>query len=407
MAGINAAAAGLPRRHPRREVLRRRGRRAREVPRGTNEAFRRHEGDRSYRFMGAFHAAELAVHGAAVHRRPSWAAATSWPQERPRRDRSGHLRPVRRHLHVAPVEQLINFTETLQKGYAGFRRFIEVLAERPDVATKPGALHLWPPRRLRRRRCAALWIMRDRDVLSLRRHPSRCCDGLHAGHPRRHHGGARGALGRRQDHHLLASAALLRPWPAARWTIDGVDVRDVTVASAARRHRHRAAGRVPVRRHRAREHRLRPPRRHPGRDRGGGAQAPTSTSSSARCPTATTRSWASAGRGCPAARSSASPSRACSCATRASSFWTRPRAPLTTRASAPSRRRSRSSPAGAPRIAIAHRLSTIRGADLIAVVEDGRVARAGHPRGAAGPRRHLRPLLRHAVRRLEREPRFA
>ena len=40
---------------------------------------------------------------------------------------------------MAPVEQLINFTETLQKGYAGFRRFIEVLAERPDVATKSGA----------------------------------------------------------------------------------------------------------------------------------------------------------------------------------------------------------------------------------------------------------------------------
>lgn len=34
-------------------------------------------------------------------------------------------------IFMAPVEQLINFTETLQKGYAGFRRFIEVLAERP------------------------------------------------------------------------------------------------------------------------------------------------------------------------------------------------------------------------------------------------------------------------------------
>lgn len=42
-------------------------------------------------------------------------------------------------IFMAPVEQLINFTETLQKGYAGFRRFIEVLAERPDVTTKPGA----------------------------------------------------------------------------------------------------------------------------------------------------------------------------------------------------------------------------------------------------------------------------
>ena len=45
-------------------------------------------------------------------------------------------------IFIAPVEQLINFTETLQKGYAGFRRFIEVLAEHPDVADAPGALPL-------------------------------------------------------------------------------------------------------------------------------------------------------------------------------------------------------------------------------------------------------------------------
>lgn len=58
-------------------------------------------------------------------------------------------------IFMAPVEQLINFTETLQKGYAGFRRFIEVLAERPDVATKP-ARPPWP--RPAAARCAALWI---------------------------------------------------------------------------------------------------------------------------------------------------------------------------------------------------------------------------------------------------------
>lgn len=42
-------------------------------------------------------------------------------------------------IFISPVEQLINFTETLQKGYAGFRRFVEVLVECPDVADKPGA----------------------------------------------------------------------------------------------------------------------------------------------------------------------------------------------------------------------------------------------------------------------------
>lgn len=45
-------------------------------------------------------------------------------------------------IFIAPVEQLINFTETLQKGYAGFRRFIEVLDEHPDVQNLPDAQSL-------------------------------------------------------------------------------------------------------------------------------------------------------------------------------------------------------------------------------------------------------------------------
>ncbi len=45
-------------------------------------------------------------------------------------------------IFAAPVEQLVNFAETLQKGYAGFRRFVEVLAERPDVVDRPGAVAL-------------------------------------------------------------------------------------------------------------------------------------------------------------------------------------------------------------------------------------------------------------------------
>lgn len=42
-------------------------------------------------------------------------------------------------IFMAPVEQLVNFVETFQKGYAGFRRFCEVLAVRPDIADAPGA----------------------------------------------------------------------------------------------------------------------------------------------------------------------------------------------------------------------------------------------------------------------------
>ena len=45
-------------------------------------------------------------------------------------------------IFLSPVEQLINFTEQFQKGYAGFRRFMEVLAVRPDIEDVPGAVSL-------------------------------------------------------------------------------------------------------------------------------------------------------------------------------------------------------------------------------------------------------------------------
>ncbi|RDB60074.1 thiamine ABC transporter permease [Paraeggerthella hongkongensis] len=45
-------------------------------------------------------------------------------------------------IFISPIEQLINFVETFQKGYAGFRRFMEVLAVRPDIQDVPGALDL-------------------------------------------------------------------------------------------------------------------------------------------------------------------------------------------------------------------------------------------------------------------------
>lgn len=45
-------------------------------------------------------------------------------------------------IFVSPVEQLINFTEQFQKGYAGFRRFMEVLRVRPDIEDAPGARDL-------------------------------------------------------------------------------------------------------------------------------------------------------------------------------------------------------------------------------------------------------------------------
>ncbi len=46
------------------------------------------------------------------------------------------------NIFVNPLEVLINFTEQFQKGYAGFKRFSEVLETKPDVEDKPGAMPL-------------------------------------------------------------------------------------------------------------------------------------------------------------------------------------------------------------------------------------------------------------------------
>ena len=95
---------------------------------------------RSYRFMGSFHAVNSLYMGALYTITivgGGWCVAT------------GSMEPADLALFalyigifISPVEQLVNFVETFQKGYAGFRRFAEVLAERPDIADAPGAAPL-------------------------------------------------------------------------------------------------------------------------------------------------------------------------------------------------------------------------------------------------------------------------
>ncbi|GAB6154666.1 ABC transporter ATP-binding protein [Desulfosporosinus burensis] len=43
------------------------------------------------------------------------------------------------NLFINPIDVLINYTESFQKGYAGFKRFIEVLETQPDIVDKAGA----------------------------------------------------------------------------------------------------------------------------------------------------------------------------------------------------------------------------------------------------------------------------
>lgn len=43
------------------------------------------------------------------------------------------------NIFIAPLEVLIQFTEILQKGYSGFKRFLEVVETCPDILDRPGA----------------------------------------------------------------------------------------------------------------------------------------------------------------------------------------------------------------------------------------------------------------------------
>ncbi len=46
------------------------------------------------------------------------------------------------NIFVNPIDVLVEFTEMFQKGYSGFRRFVEVLETDPDIKDKPGAKEL-------------------------------------------------------------------------------------------------------------------------------------------------------------------------------------------------------------------------------------------------------------------------
>lgn len=46
------------------------------------------------------------------------------------------------NIFVNPIDVLVEFTEMFQKGYSGFRRFVEVLDTDPDIKDKPGAKEL-------------------------------------------------------------------------------------------------------------------------------------------------------------------------------------------------------------------------------------------------------------------------
>ena len=46
------------------------------------------------------------------------------------------------NIFINPIDLLINFTEQFQKGYAGFKRFLEVVETQPEIADNKGAVEL-------------------------------------------------------------------------------------------------------------------------------------------------------------------------------------------------------------------------------------------------------------------------
>ena len=217
-------------------------------------------------------------------------------------------------IFISPIEQLINFVETFQKGYAGFRRFMEVLAVRPDIADAPDAVDLGAAERAR---CGGpdghvAGEVRYRDV-----HFS--YDGVHGGAAaglgtwpipaaRRWRSWGRREAARpprarscpastiRSAARWRSTASISAPSPWSRCATPSASCSRTCTCSAAPSATTSPTGAPTPRRPRSWRRR----------------SAPTSTHSCAGCPTATTPTWASAGLACPAGRSSASPSRACS-----------------------------------------------------------------------------------------------
>lgn len=96
--------------------------------------------ERSYRFLGAFHAANSLFTGVLYTTTIVGGGYFVAMGDLAVTDLAIYALYI--GIFISPVEQLINFAEQFQKGYAGFRRFMEVLAERPDVANRPGAVSL-------------------------------------------------------------------------------------------------------------------------------------------------------------------------------------------------------------------------------------------------------------------------
>ena len=116
----------------------------------------------SYRFMGSFHAVSSAFTGVLYGITVVGGGYFVATGDLAATDLAIYALYI--GIFLSPVEVLINFTEQFQKGYAGFRRFAEVLALRPDIEDAPGAIDLAEAVRARSGGAAAPSSVRYRGV---------------------------------------------------------------------------------------------------------------------------------------------------------------------------------------------------------------------------------------------------
>ena len=158
----------------------------------------------------------------------------------------------------------------------------------------------------------------------------------------------------------------------------------VQVEVAARPDEFRPAGHRALPRDDLGEHRVRQAGRVIPRDQARGRTGERAASSSTRCPTATTRWWASAASRSRAASASASRLPAPSSATRPILILDEPTAGLDAGVRAGRHGRAAELMKGRTSVVIAHRLGTIRHADVDLRHQGLRAGRTGHARGAHG-----------------------
>ena len=149
------------------------------------------------------------------------------------------------NVFFRPVEKINAVLETYPKGIAGFKRYTELLDTEPDVADAPDAVDVGHPRGD---------IGFENVTFGYEAH-KKVLQGI--------------------DLHLRAGETVAFVGPSGagkttlcsllprfydldegRVTVDGIDIRHMTLGVAAPEYRHRPAGRIPVRRNHPREHRL-------------------------------------------------------------------------------------------------------------------------------------------------------